>query len=124
MKTGESKDAAVLEASMVKRRTGSITPAQPGFIQDPRPVLPILEAFKDDADLHVRRSVANHLGDIAQDHPRLVFEICERWLDGASEERKRVIRHAVRHPAKKGDQAALRLRRLATQDARPPHRSR
>jgi 3-methyladenine DNA glycosylase AlkC len=96
----------------------------PAFIKDPRPVLPILEALKDDADPYVRRSVANHLGDIAQHHPRMAFEICERWLDGASKERRRMIRHAVRHPAKKGDQAALRLRRLAKQDARPRQRSR
>ncbi len=85
----------------------------PGFIKDPRPVLPILEALKDDADLYVRRSVANHVGDIAKDHPELAFEICERWVAGASDERKWLIRHAVRHPAKKGVKAALRLRKLA-----------
>jgi 3-methyladenine DNA glycosylase AlkC len=85
----------------------------PAFVRDPRPVLPILEALKDDADLYVRRSVANHLGDIAKDHPQLAFEICERWIEGASAERKWVIRHAVRHPAKKGVRAALRLRKLA-----------
>jgi 3-methyladenine DNA glycosylase AlkC len=83
------------------------------FIEDPTPVLPILEALKDDPDLYVRRSVANHLGDIAKDHPERVFEICERWLDGASVDRKWLIRHAVRHPAKKGVPAALRLRKLA-----------
>lgn len=85
----------------------------PAFIKDPRPVLPILEALKDDADLYVRRSVANHIGDIAKDQPKLAFELCERWLEGASAERKWMIRHAVRHPAKKGVAAALRLRRLA-----------
>lgn len=85
----------------------------PAFIKDPRPVLPILEALKDDEDLYVRRSVANHLGDIAKDHPELAFEICERWVKGASTERKWLIRHAVRHPAKKGVKAALRLRKLA-----------
>jgi len=85
----------------------------PAFIQNPKPVLPILEALKDDADLYVRRSVANHLGDIAKDHPKLAFEICERWLAGASAERKWMIRHALRHPAKKGVKAALRLRGLA-----------
>ena len=78
----------------------------PAFIKDPRPVLPILEALKDDADLYVRRSVANHLGDIAKDHPELTFEICERWVKGASMERKWLIRHAVRHPAKKGVKSA------------------
>ena len=85
----------------------------PAFVKDPTPVLPILEALKDDANLYVRRSVANHTGDIAKDHPQLAFEICERWLVGASAERKWMIRHAVRHPAKKGVAAALRLRKLA-----------
>jgi 3-methyladenine DNA glycosylase AlkC len=85
----------------------------PAFVKDPRPVLPILEALKDDPDLYVRRSVANHIGDIAKDHPQLAFEICKRWLDGASAERKWLIRHAVRHPAKQGLPAALRLRQQA-----------
>ena len=85
----------------------------PAFIVDPKPLLPILEALKDDPDLYVRRSVANHVGDIAKDHPELAFEICRRWLDGASQERKWIIRHAVRHPAKKGVKEALRLRKLA-----------
>lgn len=85
----------------------------PALIKDPRPVLPILEALKDDSDLYVRRSVANHVGDIAKDHPRFAFELCERWLEGATKERKWLLRHAVRHPAKKGVKAALRIRRLA-----------
>lgn len=85
----------------------------PAFIKDPRPVLPILKALKDDPDLYVRRSVANHIGDIAKDHPRLAFELCEEWIEGATEERKWLLRHAVRHPAKKGVQAALRIRQLA-----------
>ena len=86
----------------------------PAFIRDPRPVLPILEALKDDDELYVRRSVANHLGDIAKDHPDMVFELCERWLDEASADRKWLIRHALRHPAKKGVKAALSLRKAAT----------
>ncbi len=85
----------------------------PAFVNDPRPVLPILEALKDDPDLYVRRSVANHVGDIAKDHPTLAFELCERWVRDASPERKWLIRHAVRHPAKSGVRAALRLRQLA-----------
>lgn len=88
------------------------------FVADPRPALPILEALKDDPDEYVRRSVANHVGDIAKDHPELAFDLCERWTRGASEERKWVIRHAVRHPAKKGVKAALRLRELARAEAR------
>ena len=85
----------------------------PAFVKDPRPTLPILEALKDDASLYVYRSVANHVGDIAKDHPQLAFELCERWLKGASKERKWLIRHALRHPAKQGVKAALDLRRRA-----------
>jgi 3-methyladenine DNA glycosylase AlkC len=85
----------------------------PSLVRDPSPTLPILEALRDDPDLYVRRSVANHLGDIAKDHPELAFGICERWVEGASRERRWMIRHAVRLPAKKGVAAALRLRRLA-----------
>jgi 3-methyladenine DNA glycosylase AlkC len=85
----------------------------PDFVRDPSPTLPILEALKDDPSLYVRRSVANHVGDIAKDHPALAFALCQRWVAGASPERKWLIRHAVRHPAKKGVKAALRLRRQA-----------
>ena len=85
----------------------------PAFIKDPTPTLPILEALKDDPSLYVRRSVANHLGDIAKDHPDLVFDICESWLKDASKDRKWLIRHAVRHPAKKEQSRALELRKLA-----------
>lgn len=85
----------------------------PAFVRDPSPLLPILEALKDDPALYVRRSVANHLGDIAKDHPELVFALCQRWLDGASKERRWLIRHALRHPARKGVPAALSLRQRA-----------
>ncbi len=85
----------------------------PSFIHDPTPTLTILDALKDDPELYVRRSVANHLGDIAKDHPEIVFEICERWLPKASESRKWLIRHALRHPAKKGNKEALGLRKKA-----------
>jgi len=85
-------------------------PRIPAFIENPAPVLPILEALKNDPSLYVRRSVANHLGDIAKDHPETVFALCERWLNGASTEVKWLIRHALRHPAKKENKTALKLR--------------
>lgn len=85
----------------------------PAFIENLAPVLPVLERLKDDQDLYVRRSVANHLGDIAKDHPALVCALCERWLVNSSEERKWLIRHALRYPAKKGELTALKLRAAA-----------
>ena len=85
----------------------------PAFVRNPAHTLPILEALKHDPDLYVRRSVANHLGDVAKDHPDFVFSVCERWLAGASNEIRWLIRHALRHPAKKGNATALRLRAAA-----------
>jgi 3-methyladenine DNA glycosylase AlkC len=84
------------------------------FIQDPTATFPILEALKDDPSQYVRRSVANHLGDIAKDHPGQAIAICQRWLRAASPEVKWLIRHALRHPAKQGHKQALRLRAAAT----------
>ncbi|MDH5258344.1 MAG: DNA alkylation repair protein [Gammaproteobacteria bacterium] len=80
------------------------------FIKNPKPVLPILKALKNDNNLYVRRSVANNFGDIAKDHPEIVYEIFEQWLDEPTREVKWLIRHALRHPAKKGDKTAQQLR--------------
>ncbi len=80
---------------------------------DPTPVLPILKRLKNDPDLYVRRSVANHIGDIAKDHKDLAFDLCEEWLEGASDELKWLIRHAVRNPFKKGEPRAIALRKAA-----------
>lgn len=86
----------------------------PSFISNPQPTLPILEYLKDDKSLYVRRSVANHLGDIAKDHPEIVFSTCERWLQtGASKDLQWLIRHAIRHPSKKGNARALNIRAAA-----------
>lgn len=85
-------------------------PRIPAFLNNPKPVLPILKALKNDENLYVRRSVANHFGDIAKDHPELVYEIFEQWLSKATKEVKWLIRHALRYPAKKGDKKAQRLR--------------
>ncbi len=88
-------------------------PRIPAFIDDPSPVLPILKTLKDDPNLYVRRSVANHVGDIAKDNPDIAFELCDSWLNNASKEVKWLIRHALRHPAKKGDKTALQIRAAA-----------
>ena len=88
-------------------------PGIPAFINDPSPVLSILEVLKDDKVLYVRRSVANHLGDIAKDHPEIVFGICEQWLIDATKEVKWLIRHALRYPAKKQNKIALQIRAAA-----------
>ena len=86
----------------------------PAFIMDPTPSLSILEKLKDDPELYVRRSVANHVADIAKDHPKVAYKICKDWIKSASDERKWVIRHALRYPAKKNDLIALSIRKKAS----------
>lgn len=79
----------------------------PIFIKDPAPVIDLLERLKDDNEEYVRRSVANNLNDIAKDHPDMVAEIAAQWLQDASQERKRLIRHACRTLIKNGHKKTL-----------------
>ncbi len=80
----------------------------PAFIDDPSPIIPLLEALKDDKEEYVRRSVANNLNDIAKDHADLVARIAENWLKGASKDRRRLVRHACRTLIKQGHRGTLR----------------
>lgn len=81
----------------------------PPFIDDPSPVLPLLEQLKDDPSEYVRRSVANNLNDIAKDHPAVVLGLAKAWLRGASPQRKRLVEHGLRTLLKRGDLRALEL---------------
>ena len=77
------------------------------FVEDPAPLLPVLDALRDDPSEYVRRSVANSLNDIAKDHPDLVADIARDWLRGAAPERARLVRHACRTLVKRGHRGAL-----------------
>jgi hypothetical protein len=77
------------------------------FQKDPRPVLELLELLKDDPDLYVRRSVANNLNDIGKDHPALLTVVARQWLEGAGEERRWIVNHALRSAVKRADPGAL-----------------
>ena len=79
------------------------------FMRDPTPVLELLELLKDDPSLYVRRSVANNLNDIGKDHPGLLLATAARWLKDATENRRWIIRHALRSAVKRGDTGALRV---------------
>lgn len=78
------------------------------LVADPTPTLPLLEALKDDPEEYVRRSVANHLNDIAKDHPDLVAETAAHWLKGADKDREKLVRHACRSLIKQGHAATLK----------------
>ena len=54
--------------------------ALPQFIADPTPIIPVLQALKQDPEDYVRRSVANNLNDISKDHPALVLQLAQQCL--------------------------------------------
>ena len=82
-------------------------PRLKSFQKDPTPALELLDLLKDDPELYVRRSVANHLNDIGKDHPDLAARVAAAWSRGASEERRWIVRHALRDLVKKGHRGAL-----------------
>lgn len=77
------------------------------LVTDPAPTLPFLRALQDDPSAYVRRSVANHLNDIAKDHPDLVASWVRDHLVGAAAERVALLRHASRTLIKAGHPATL-----------------
>lgn len=80
----------------------------PALKADPTRAAPILEALKADPALYVRKSVANHLNDIAKDRPDWLLDRLSGWPQD-DERTAWIIRHALRTLIKKGDPAALAL---------------
>lgn len=79
------------------------------LIADPSPALPLLAALMDDPSDYVRRSVANHLNDIAKDHPVLLVDWVEQHVPGASVQRAALLKHASRTLIKQGNRRLLTL---------------
>lgn len=80
-------------------------------IVDPKPGLDILEKLKFDDSLYVRKSVANHLNDIAKDHPDLVIATLKDWQKKVTAKDKVkydwIKKQALRTLIKQGHQKAL-----------------
>ncbi|MFT4937725.1 MAG: 3-methyladenine DNA glycosylase AlkC [Paraglaciecola sp.] len=79
----------------------------PEFQKDPSRVIALLELLKDDPELYVRRSVANNLNDIGKDNVGVLVDTAQRWLQNASEQRRWIIRHALRSAIKRAEPGAL-----------------
>lgn len=81
----------------------------PALIENPQPTLPLLTVLRDDPSEYVRKSVANHLNDIAKDHPGIVVRLAEQWLQEAPPLRQRLVRHACRTLIKRGNADIMRI---------------
>ncbi len=79
------------------------------FIDNPSPVLEILEILKDDPSRFVQKSVANTLNDILKDNEVIALETIRNWAQEPSFERAWIIRHAIRNYRKKKIDWALDL---------------
>lgn len=91
------------------------------LVKDPSPTLPLLAALQDDPSEYVRRSVANHLNDIAKDHPDLLADWLATHLPTAAEPRRRLLRHASRTLIKQGHVGVLGHWGLGTPLLAPVH---
>ncbi|WP_396588901.1 DNA alkylation repair protein [Bermanella sp. R86510] len=79
------------------------------FISEPTKTMPILERLRDDESDYVRLSVANHLNDIAKDHPDRLQKSLQSWCDEKNSQRMKIVRHACRTLIKKGHQPTLKM---------------
>lgn len=80
----------------------------PSFIRNPEKTYQILALLKDDVSAYVRKSVANHINDIAKDNPHYVTKLISSWY-GDNEVRNKMLKHAARTLLKKGDTQILEL---------------
>lgn len=80
----------------------------PAIKADPTLAAPILEALKADPSLYVRKSVANHLNDIAKDRPDWLLDRLGDWPAGDARTGW-IVRHALRTLIKRGEPRALAL---------------
>lgn len=78
------------------------------FIDDPSPILPILQQLKADESEYVRKSVANNLNDIAKNHPDLVIQLSQEWL-GHDPRTDWIVKHGCRTLLRKADPDVLAL---------------
>ncbi len=79
------------------------------FIEDPRPILEILENLKDDDSRFVQKSVANNLNDILRDNYQIGIQAIKKWASNSGPDRSWIIKHALRNEIKKGNKEATRI---------------
>ena len=106
------------------------------LVADPGPTRALLDNLRADDSLYVRKSVANHLNDIAKDHEDYLLAWLQEWAVGersVSDPRTNrtdwIIRHGLRTLVKRGDARALALLgahpapqvRVAAAEATPSH---
>ena len=70
------------------------------FIDDPQPVLEVLELLKTDNSIFVKKSVANNINDILKDNYDMAMPVLRQWAALGNEHTNWIIRHALRNRLK------------------------
>jgi 3-methyladenine DNA glycosylase AlkC len=81
----------------------------PDLAGRPAATLPVLDALYRDPVEDVRRSVANHLNDLARHAPELAVATASGWLAAPDANTPKVVRHGLRTLVKKAHPGALAL---------------
>lgn len=84
-------------------------PKVAALIDDPQIGIEAITALRHDPSETVRRSVANHLNDLARFEPELVVDTLRSWVDEPEPVDGRMVRHALRTLVKNGHPGALHL---------------
>jgi len=79
------------------------------FIEDPKPVVEVLEILKTDSSAFVKKSVANNMNDILKDNPDLAMSILQRWAGLRNPHTNWIIKHALRNLLKQNDREAIKV---------------
>ena len=79
------------------------------FIDDPSPIIPILENLKEDKSMFVKKSVANNLNDILKDNYDIVIKVIRKWSRSKNPDTQWIIKHALRNEIKKGNTEAKQM---------------
>lgn len=74
-----------------------------------RVIMDLLTTLRNDPELYVRRSVANHLNDLTKDRKGLVLDSLETWNKKSNKNIEWLTKHALRTLVKAGDTGALSL---------------
>lgn len=72
-------------------------------------ILDVLSVLRADPSLYVRRSVANHLNDLAKTDSDRIVTLLESWHAEGVEETTWIVRHAMRNHLKQGDPRVLAM---------------
>jgi len=72
-------------------------------------VLDLLAKLRRDQSLYVRRSVANHLNDLAKADSERIVSVLEQWHAEGVAETAWIVRHAMRNHLKNGDPRVLAI---------------